>query len=457
MHLLKAIKLIVWQIQKKGNKVHARTILNQIKIKYPTYYHNNEWWLAANSRDLKNSWIRRIKIHGKPKCKTCGSSDGGSFRKARLLRSLDGAWPNFCSKQCSYTSDDRRKKTARTNLKRYGAASPLGSKICRKKGVRTNLKKYGGTNCMHSSKVRAKIKHTNLIRYGVPNAAMLNCTKKKAQKTSLMKYGTKFAMQCNAIQAKARRTNRIRRGVDYPSQDNRVVRKMRKTNLRKYGVEIATQSVKVREKTKITNLRKYGVENVLQSPEIINKIKQIVRRRYGVDHVWQKGPIRDKIRKTNLERYGFEYPMQNAKVLLKNKLSCFATRKITIAGIEHEIQGYEDTGAYWLDRKGFKIITMGQRGYKTFQYWKGAKIAVYFPDMVAISRMGKQYIVEVKSIYTAGLGKNGEELFRDLKRKAMSVIKNKQRYLLIICDRSKVLTYYLGLPTLAGLRTTLGI
>lgn len=66
-----------------------------------------------------------------------------------------------------------QEKMAKTNMERYGASTPLGSKIVQEKIAKTNLEKYGVENPGGTAEVQAKIRATNKERYGVKWNAQL--------------------------------------------------------------------------------------------------------------------------------------------------------------------------------------------------------------------------------------------------------------------------------------------
>ena len=176
---------------------------------------------------------------------------------------------------------DKRQKTIKTNLQKYGTAAPSQNKDIYNKIIQTNLKKYGCENPLQNKIIKEKIKKTNLERYGYEWVVETEIFKQKRNLTMLNKYNTIHAQQ----------------------------------------------NKNIINKTKQTCLEKYGVKNISQSTLIKNKKIQKCKNAFGCDHIFQSEKIKNKIKKTNLEKYGFENAAKNkiikSKIIqsnLKNKL-----------------------------------------------------------------------------------------------------------------------------------------
>jgi hypothetical protein len=133
-------------------------------------------------------------------------------------------------------------------------------------------------------------------------------------------------------------------------------KKMVKTNNERYGGNAATCDPKVRKKVKLTVREKYGVDNVSQSPEVMRKI---------------------------IESTG-------------NKL--YARKSTIVAGTKYEaLQGYEPDFLKWF----YKHYKRKPEAHSvSIPYRHAGKKRRYHPDFA----VGKT-LIEVKSVYTAGLCK----------------------------------------------------
>lgn len=79
-------------------------------------------------------------VYEYPKCDTCGKNT-----------KFDGSkWGKTCSKKCNLASPNRLKKTAETNISKYGSAEYFASSDSRKKIEDTNIKKYNSKIYLNS-------------------------------------------------------------------------------------------------------------------------------------------------------------------------------------------------------------------------------------------------------------------------------------------------------------------
>lgn len=165
------------------------------------------------------------------------------------------------------------------NVLRGKKSHPERSKINKKeKTKKTNLEKYGTEFTFQSKKVKDKIKKTNLDRYGVENPAKNKDIYGKVKKTNINRYG-----------------------AENPALNKDVQKKIKETNLERYGGNAPISNTQVKEKIKITNLKRYGVENVFASDTIKEKIKKITLEKYGVEYLPQLLEIKNKINETNIQ------------------------------------------------------------------------------------------------------------------------------------------------------------
>ena len=88
-----------------------------------------------------------------------------------------------------------RQNAQETCLKRFGAKTPLESKVIYNKTVDTVKNKYGVANPFQADFVKEKAKQTLINKYGVENIQKLPQIQKKTQHTMQERYGVKCGMQ----------------------------------------------------------------------------------------------------------------------------------------------------------------------------------------------------------------------------------------------------------------------
>ncbi len=170
-------------------------------------------------------------------------------KNMRQLSVVSGA---FC-KICTFTN--RRVKTKKTNLEKYGVESPLQNKDIMTKVKETHLQKYGG----HPTKLKEtqeKKKKTVEEKYGVDNISKVDEIKQKKELRALEKYDVKNISQAKEVQDKKINSCRENFGVDFPLQSTLVQQKCVEASLQKYGVENVAQAQEVQERIQ-RNAKKY--------------------------------------------------------------------------------------------------------------------------------------------------------------------------------------------------------
>jgi hypothetical protein len=184
-----------------------------------------------------------VKIKGLCKC-------GNIFEKGFYVLVTNGG--AYC-KKCVFIN--RKTKTIRTCLEKYGVENPSQSEDIKLIKTETTQKNYGVDNPFQSKLIMDKAKETCLEKYGVENPTQSNTIKEKTKQTNLERYGT-----------------------DYPQRLDSTKDKIKKTNIQRYGVEFTLQSKEVREKAVQTNLKKYGVENPAQNQEVMERTQKNAKR-----------------------------------------------------------------------------------------------------------------------------------------------------------------------------------
>ena len=187
-----------------------------------------------------------------------------------------------------------------------------------------------------SEDVRRRTAQTNMSRYGTATPGECEAVKEKVRQTSRSRYGTDYAIQNKEIQDRRSATNRQRYGVDHVFSNAEVKEKIRSTMVEKYGVENPGQSADIRSRVVNTVREKYGVDNVMQNSDIKAKAAETCMERYGVAHPAQNSKIRKKMIATNKARYGGASPLCAAEIMAKAKDTI-----VRIYGTDHPMQNDE--------------------------------------------------------------------------------------------------------------------
>lgn len=199
---------------------------------------------------------------------------------------------------------------------------------------------------------------------------------KRKSATLQKNYGVDSPAQSEVIRKRVRRTVRAHYGVDNPMHSDQVKAKLRQTNLSRRGHAYPTQDPQVMKKQKTTNLARIGHASTFNCPK-----------------------VREKIKATMVARFGVPNPQQNIRIRQKTIKSAYRRKEfVTTEGARLRLQGYEPQVAEYLEGKNCLVggVTFGIP-YET------DRPRVYFGDLLVTTRSGVRHIVEVKSLYTAGL------------------------------------------------------
>lgn len=108
-----------------------------------------------------------------------------------------------CSISCGQKHTDTRNKMSKTNIEKYGASNPYGSKIIREKIKKTNIERYGVENIYQLPEVQLKARHN----------AHTKEAEQKRQNTCFKKYGNIYHIASDEIRQKSINTYQERYGV----------------------------------------------------------------------------------------------------------------------------------------------------------------------------------------------------------------------------------------------------
>jgi len=291
----------------------------------------------------------------KSECSNCGK------RVRAVKRPIENGEWQCCSAKCAAQNPDRLKKTVVTNRKKFGVDNPSQSEQVKRKRVRTFLKRFGVDNPWKSEKVKAKIRKTTKKNYGVENASQSKIVKERKKRTFRKNFGADHWTQ-----------NEERR-KELPGWDEKRMATCRKTWM-----------------------EKYGVENPRAAEEVKEKLRETWMRNHGVDNPRKAEAVKEKMRKKFMELYG----VSNPGVFAAGKTYGFKT-VVDSRGIEHTVMGYEHHLIKRLDRApNIKRIVSASTKLPQINYKYKGRYRNYHPDMLAITKEGKNILIEVKSTYT---------------------------------------------------------
>jgi hypothetical protein len=177
----------------------------------------------------------------------------------------------------------------------------------------------------------------------------------------------------------------------------------------KHGVDNPMKLETVKKAQQLTCMKRYGVGNVLKNKDVYAKGVNTLESRYGVRTPLQNAVIKQRKEDTCVERYGVPHNTQNPEILEKMLTSRSTSSEKWYTdkwGVNHKVIGYEDKALYFFDNVAHNIVSLTTKTSKLPRYrYKDpidGKLRNYFPDMLVCSKT-KNYIVEVKSIYTLNL------------------------------------------------------
>ena len=158
--------------------------------------------------------------------------------------SIDTGFRQYCSLQCTNTSEMHKKHAEQTCLERYGNKNFGHGKLAEEKTEQTCLERYGKKHYNNPE----KIKRTVLQKYNVINISQLKTIKEKKVETCKKHYGVDYPSQSSKLQEKTKQTNLEVYGYEYPTQSNKIQQKIISTCNKRYGCDRPAQSHIVRQK-----------------------------------------------------------------------------------------------------------------------------------------------------------------------------------------------------------------
>ena len=147
----------------------------------------------AHNMSSKEYYDTYVKTETDGKCKICG--------KATKFNTILTGYRVYCSSRCANLDSEIRTKIENTSIKKYGVKCNLNLEETKKKAsqnsqtkeakdkrAQTNLQKYGATNPYGSKIIIDKIRQNNLQKYGVEYSWQRDDVKTKIRQTNLKRY-----------------------------------------------------------------------------------------------------------------------------------------------------------------------------------------------------------------------------------------------------------------------------
>jgi hypothetical protein len=198
----------------KSNGQINMTLYNQSEVKKMIDYK-----YSFCSNNTEKFYCTRNDIYSIPLC----------FCLNKLIfKNTKIGYGNYCSTKCSNSSNIKKEKTKKSNLKKF------------------DVEHYAQTE-----EFKLKFKQTCLSRYGEDNPSKIEKFKQKSKMTCLKKYNVMYSFQ---------------------SENNKI--KSKNTMLSRYGVQFSQQSTDIKNKsltTRSLNISKHDIKFKIQNPNWSNK------------------------------------------------------------------------------------------------------------------------------------------------------------------------------------------
>lgn len=272
--------------------------------------------------------------------------------KRKYCEGFDGNFTHFSTCECCGNAVASRVSNGNILFKSYCSTECLNTKK-HEKSVKTNIERYGVASPAQNKEVQQKMRNTSLERYGVPNYLCAGPTRDLAEASLCEKYDVESNIsQSSEIQEKIRERAKRDYGVDHPNQRPEVIQAHKDGMVAKFGHENPQQVPEIRQRTKETVRQIYGVDNVMQSEEAKAEMVRRSRESSGVDWPAQRPEL--VAQRTQKLRMNFAESIQdeaarsrylkfkeNPKVYLES-----LPEKPTLASLYKSL-GYSDSTTVW--------------------------------------------------------------------------------------------------------------
>ncbi|MBR5297607.1 MAG: hypothetical protein IKU29_07050 [Parabacteroides sp.] len=277
-------------------------------------------------------------LESKPKCKVCG--------KPTYFVNFRRGYCTYCSNKCCNGDPDFRKKTAETNLKKYGHRCTLCNKDINDKARSTMMKRYGAEWAAQNQDILNRMMNTQIERHGGIGTASKS-TLDKLQSTMIERYGNPHALQNVEFREKLKSTNREKYGVDYWIQADeskeQMVKSHNQTMINKHEDLIGyTEDGQWICKCPHPECDKCASKTYITYPQLYND-----RKRDCTELCTNLAPFKECINKNTtteifikliLDEYNIPYEANNHKMLGGQELDIY---------IPHMNIAFEGNGIYW--------------------------------------------------------------------------------------------------------------
>lgn len=154
------------------------------------------------------------------------------------------------------------KKRDESNLKKYGAITPLLNNDVRNKAKQTLFDKYGAETFMGSKKGQELVRKIMIEKYGVEKPFQNKEIKNKAVQTIIERFGEKGPLGDKETRKKIIETNKKRYGTENPMQNEKIKQRLYNSNIEKYGVPYQVVAEDFKKKRATTCSEKYGNQKI---------------------------------------------------------------------------------------------------------------------------------------------------------------------------------------------------
>lgn len=187
-----------------------------------------------------------------PLCPVCGSPNVYS-RKKLYSHVPYGGWSLYCSKECTYKSDQRKEKFEQSMIASHGVPYSGMSETINEKRNQSMIERYGETVPLRVEQIKNKQAETMKSRYGGYTFASEPLSL-KASSTMMERFGVAYARMNEEVNDKARKTLIDRFGGPTPLASPVVREKVSETLKSKSNEERDS----IRARTSSTSLERYN-------------------------------------------------------------------------------------------------------------------------------------------------------------------------------------------------------
>lgn len=332
----------------KLDKTKTSKFFSYVKFKAYASSDTKEW-ITNNDIDprLVAWFIKRGDTSVHPiYCEHCG-------KELTIKQYLEGH--RFCSNICGVLSEEKREKTKKTCIEKYGFDNPIKSDQIKEKLKKSVREKYGVDYVTQLESQKEKSKKTCLERYGVEHYAQSEQFLTDFKQHFLEEYGVENPMRVPSIKEKQ---------MESLSKTTEArIAKGRETNLKRYGVPCTLSLPSIIKKRDERCIELYGVDNIIKSKEAMALIFAKMRRpqyKWAIEYLKERNltllETEEEFVKTNIHKFkcnscGYEFSRKMQKFIccpkcrtsgtsaLERSIADFLSTRICIERSVHNICG----------------------------------------------------------------------------------------------------------------------